>query len=125
VCDAARCGAGAQQHIGHRGEPQAQLAGGGGGAIGIEIELTLLDPLRGPLTRSAATRRTPRRPSPSSGYEIGQQKRKRVEESFGWGKTIGGLARMLRGVKKLDFKFILTMAAYDLIKLSRLICAAA
>jgi Transposase DDE domain len=58
-------------------------------------------------------------------YEISQQKRKRVEEPFGWGKTIGGLARpMLRGVKKLDFKFTLTMAAYDLIKLPRLIGAA-
>src|SRR5262249_31928712 len=44
----------------------------------------------------------------------------------GGGKTIGGLARpMLRGVKKLDFKFTLTMAAYDLIKLPRLIGAAA
>src|SRR6516164_6993502 len=54
------------------------------------------------------------------GYEVSQQKRKRVEEPFGWGKTIGGLARpMLRGVKKLDFKFTLTMAAYDLIKLPR------
>ena len=61
-----------------------------------------------------------------SGYEISQQKRKRVEEPFGWGKTIGGLARpMLRGVKKLDFKFTLTMVAYDLIKLPRLIGAAA
>ena len=60
------------------------------------------------------------------GYAISQQKRKRVEEPFGWGKTIGGLARpMLRGVKKLDFKFTLTMAAYDLIKLPRLIGAAA
>jgi hypothetical protein len=49
----------------------------------------------------------------------------RVEEPFGWG-TVGGLARpMLRGVKKLDFKFTLTMAAYDLIKLPRLIGAAA
>jgi hypothetical protein len=58
-------------------------------------------------------------------YEIRQQKRKRVEEPFGWGKTIGGLARpILRGVKKLDFKFTLTMAAYDLIKLPRLIGAA-
>jgi hypothetical protein len=28
---------------------------------------------------------------------------------------------MLRGVKKLNFKFTLTMAAYDLIKLPRLI----
>jgi hypothetical protein len=56
------------------------------------------------------------------GYEISQQKRKRVEEPFDWGKTIGGLARpLLRGVKKLDFKFTLTMAAYDLIKLPRLI----
>ena len=60
------------------------------------------------------------------GYEVSQQKRKRVEEPFGWGKTIGGLARpMLRGVKKLDFKFTLTMAAYDLIKLPRLIGATA
>jgi hypothetical protein len=32
---------------------------------------------------------------------------------------------MLRGVKKLDFEFTLTMAAYDLIKLPRLIGAAA
>jgi hypothetical protein len=61
-----------------------------------------------------------------SGYEISQQKRKRVEEPFGWGKTIGGLARpMLRGVKKLDFQFSLTMAAYNLIKLPRLIGVAA
>src|SRR5271169_4696729 len=39
---------GAQQHIGHRGKPQAQLVcphGGGRGAIGIKIELTLLDPV--------------------------------------------------------------------------------
>ena len=61
-----------------------------------------------------------------AGYETSQQKRKRVEELFGWGKTIGGLARpMFRGIKKLDFKFIWTMAAYDLIKLPRLIEAAA
>ena len=61
-----------------------------------------------------------------AGYETSQQKRQRIEEPFGWGKTIGGLARpMLRGVKKLDFKFIWTMVAYDLIKLPRLIGAAA
>src|SRR4051812_7273816 len=59
---------------------------------------------------------------PCGWYKISQQKRKRVEEPFGWGKTIGGSARpMLRGVKKLDFKFTLTMAAYDLIKLPRLL----
>jgi hypothetical protein len=50
--------------------------------------------------------------------------RKRVEEPLGRGKMIGGLARpMLRGVKKLGFKFLWTMAAYDLIKLPKLIGA--
>ena len=51
--------------------------------------------------RSAIDGRTTRH----AGYETSQQKRKRVEEPFGWGKTIGRLARpMLRGIKKLDFK---------------------
>jgi hypothetical protein len=60
------------------------------------------------------------------GYAISQQKRKRTEEPFGWGKTIGGLARpMLRGVARLRFKFTLTMAAYDLIRLPKLLGAAA
>jgi hypothetical protein len=39
--------------------------------------------------RSAVDARTTRHP----GYAVSQQKRKRIEEPFGWGKTIGGLAR--------------------------------
>jgi hypothetical protein len=71
--------------------------------------------------RSAIDARTTRHP----GYAVSQQKRKRIEEPFGWGKTIGGLARpMLRGVKKLGFKFTLTMAGYNLIRLPKLIEAA-
>ena len=71
--------------------------------------------------RSAIDARTTRH----GGYVVSQQKRKRIEESFGWGKTIGGLARpMLRGVKKLGFKFTLTMAGYNLIRLPKLIEAA-
>ena len=51
---------------------------------------------------------------------MSQRKRKRIEEPFGWGKTIGGLARpMLRGVEKLGFQFTLTMAGYNLIRLTR------
>ena len=47
---------------------------------------------------SAIDVRTTRHP----GYAISQQKRKRTEEPFGWGKTIGGLARpMLRGRRAL------------------------
>jgi len=72
--------------------------------------------------RSAINARTTRHP----GYTVSQQKRKRIEEPFGWGKTIGGLARpMLRGVRKLAFKFTLTMASYNLIRLPRLIEAIA
>ena len=72
--------------------------------------------------RSAIDARTTRHP----GYAVSQQKRKRIEEPFGWGKTIGGLARpMLRGVAKLGFKFTLTMASYNLIRLPKLFAAAA
>jgi hypothetical protein len=71
---------------------------------------------------SAIDVRTTRHP----GYAISQRKRKRTEEPFGWGKTIGGLARpMLRGVARLRFKFTLTMAAYDLIRLPKLLGASA
>ena len=72
--------------------------------------------------RSAIDARTTRHP----GYAVSQQKRKRIEEPFGWGKTIGGLARpMLRGAKKLGFKFTLAMASYNLIRLPKLLEAIA
>ena len=72
--------------------------------------------------RSAIDSRTTRHP----GYTVSQQKRKRIEEPFGWGKTIGGLARpMLRGARKLGFKFTLTMAGYNLIRIPKLIAATA
>ena len=72
--------------------------------------------------RSAIDGRTTRHP----GYAVSQQKRKRIEEPFGWGKTIGGLARpMLRGARKLAFKFTLTMAGYNLIRIPKLLAAMA
>jgi hypothetical protein len=68
--------------------------------------------------RSAIDGRTTRHPS----YALSQQKRKRTEEPFGWAKTIGGLARpMLRGAGRLGFKFIFTMAAYNLVRLPKLV----
>ena len=71
---------------------------------------------------SAIDGRTTRHP----GYAISQKKRKLVEEPFGWAKTIGGLARpMLRGAQRLGYQFTLTMAAYDLIRLPKLIGAVA
>ena len=71
---------------------------------------------------SAIDARTTRHP----GYAISQKKRKLVEEPFGWGKTIGGLARpMRRGTSRLGFVFTFTMAAYDLIRLPRIFAQAA
>jgi len=60
------------------------------------------------------------------GYEISQRIRKRIEEPFGWGKSIGGLKRpRFRGLAKLTHHFTLTMAAYNLIRLPRLLGEAA
>lgn len=43
--------------------------------------------------------------------------RKRIEEAFGWAKTVAGLAKTkLRGTKRVAHQFTFTMAAYNLIR---------
>jgi len=60
------------------------------------------------------------------GYEISQQKRKRVEQSFGWMKMIGLLRKVkLRGLEKVSWWFTFVGAAYNLIRLRRLRAEAA
>jgi hypothetical protein len=52
--------------------------------------------------------------------------RKRVEEIFGWGKAIGGLTQLkLRGLAKVRAAFTLALAAYDLVRIPRLLGATA
>jgi transposase len=59
-----------------------------------------------------------------AGYAVSQRKRKLVEEPFGWGKTVGPIRKtMLRGVKRVCAQFTLTMAAYNLARLPRLLAA--
>jgi Transposase DDE domain/Transposase domain (DUF772) len=59
-----------------------------------------------------------------AGYAVSQKKRKLIEEAFGWGKTVGPIAKtMLRGLGRVRAQFTLTMAAYNLAKLPRLIAA--
>jgi IS5 family transposase len=71
--------------------------------------------------RSAIDGRTTRHP----GYAISQRIRKRVEEAFGWAKTVAGLRKMRhRGVLKVDWQFTLAMAAYDLVRLPKLLATA-
>jgi hypothetical protein len=61
-----------------------------------------------------------------AGYAISQQKRKRVEQSFGWMKMIGLLKKVkLRGLRNVSWWFTLVGAAYNLIRLRRLRAEAA
>lgn len=56
------------------------------------------------------------------GYALSIKHRKRIEEPFGWAKTVGGLAQTVyRGVERVRSRFILTMAANNLARLPRLL----
>ena len=71
--------------------------------------------------RSAIDGRTTRHP----GYAISQRLRPRIEESFGWIKTVGGLRKTRhRGSARVGWLFTLTAAACNLIRLPKLLAAA-
>jgi len=56
------------------------------------------------------------------GYEVSQRCRKRIEEVFGWIKSSAGLAKVkLRGRERVDAVFTLALAAYNLIRLPKLL----
>ena len=58
------------------------------------------------------------------GYALSQKRRKKIEEPFGWAKTVGGMAQtMYRGVERVRARFTLTMAANNLARLPRLLVA--
>lgn len=72
--------------------------------------------------RSAIDGRTTRHP----GYEASQRVRKRIEEAFGWMKSVGGMRRpMLRGIPRVGFAFTFAAAAYNLVRLPKLLAEAA
>ena len=59
------------------------------------------------------------------GYDS-KQKRKRVEEIFGWLKTVAGLRKTRhRGLLRVDWIFTLALAAYNLVRMRNLAAAAA
>jgi transposase len=72
------------------------------------------------ITGSALDGRTTRH----EGYAVSQRIRKRIEEVFGWGKTVGPLARtMLRGAERVSAQFTFAVAGYNLARLPRLLAA--
>ncbi len=71
---------------------------------------------------SALDGRTTRHP----GYAVSQKQRKRVEEIFGWMKTIGLMRKVRhRGRKLVEWMFTYTAAAYNLIRMIKLVGATA
>jgi len=72
--------------------------------------------------KSAMDERTTRHP----GYAVSQQKRKRVEEIFGWMKTVGGMRKLRhRGWQVVGWMFRFAAAAYNLMRIRNLSSAVA
>jgi hypothetical protein len=71
--------------------------------------------------RSAIDRRTTRHAS----YGVSQRIRKRIEEAFGWTKMVAGMTKTkLRGLPKVDWAFTFAAAAYNLVRLPKLLMEA-
>ena len=82
--------------------------------------------VHGGLSKTGKTRKTsvPPEVAASDGYAISQRKRKRIEEIFGWEKTIGGLDQlMVRGLDKVQAVFVFTCAAFNIVRLPKLLAA--
>ncbi len=68
--------------------------------------------------RSAIDGRTTSHP----GYSASQRVRKRIEEAFAWIKAIAGQSRTkLRGLARVRWSFTLAAAAYNLVRLPKLL----
>jgi len=59
------------------------------------------------------------------GYTASQRIRKRIEEGFGWMKTVAGLRKTrYRGIEKVGWAFTFAVAAYNLVRLPKLLAGA-
>ena len=75
------------------------------------------------MSKTGKTRKTavPSEVAASVRYAISQRLRKRVEEGFGWTKTVGGLAQVkVRGLAKVRAAFVFAMAASAIVRLPSL-----
>lgn len=58
------------------------------------------------------------------GYALSQRRQKKIEDPFGWAKTVGGMAQTVhRGLDRVRAQFTMTMAACDLARLPKLLAA--
>ena len=65
------------------------------------------------------------RTSRHAGYLLSQKIRKRIEEVFGWIKTVGTLSRTRhRGLEEVGWAFTFTAGAFNLVRMQRLLPSA-
>jgi transposase len=58
------------------------------------------------------------------GYEVSQKKRKRIEECFGWLKSIALMRKVRhRGIEKVGWVFTFAAAAYNLVRMRKLVAS--
>ena len=89
-------------------------------ARGIEPHVAI----NGTVSKHGKIRKTavPPEVAASLGYAISQRLRKRIEEGFGWGKTVGGLTQLkVRGLDKVRTVFVFAIAAYNIVRLPKLL----
>jgi transposase len=89
-------------------------------ARGIEPHVAI----NGTVSKKGKVRKTavPDDVAASLGYAISQRLRKRIEESFGWSKMVGGLAQLkVRGLAEVRAVFVFGVAAYNIVRLPKLL----
>jgi transposase len=61
------------------------------------------------------------RTSRHDGYQASQRIRKRIEEHFGWAKTVGRIRQtVFRGIRRVDHQFKLNMLASNIVRMARM-----
>ena len=59
------------------------------------------------------------------GYAVSQRKRKRVEEIFGWAKSVGLIRKAkMRGKERIDWLFTMCIAVFNLVRMRNMEAAA-
>jgi IS5 family transposase len=120
----------------YRGESERRMTLGADKAYDVtpfvlELRARSVTPhiaIDGHLTKTGKRRKTAvdGRTTRHIGYDISQRCRKRIEEVFGWIKSSAGLAKVkLRGRDRVDAAFTLALAAYNLVRLPKLLVAPA
>ena len=75
--------------------------------------------VNGAVSKLGKVRKTavPAETAASAGYAVSQRVRKRIEEIFGWGKTVAGLDQLKgRGLPKVLAVFVFALAAYNIVR---------